>query len=85
MKTILKTILAISALFVTVPGLHAQIAPDVYTEDPDHPGFVYSKQPEGPNSKGEYTIYLKSFMTGSVSESVTRIPSEIVLVLDVSG
>lgn len=85
MKNIFKSILAVAALFVSIPGLHAQIAPDVYKEDPNHPGFVYSKEVEGPNSKGEYTIYLKSFMTGTITESEKRIPSEIILVLDVSG
>lgn len=85
MKNIFKSILAFAALLVSVPILHAQIAPDVYKEDPAHPGFVYSKEVEGPNSKGEYTIYLKSFMTGTITESEKRIPSEIVLVLDVSG
>ncbi len=85
MKNIFKSILAFAALLVSVPSLHAQIAPDVYKEDPNHPGFVYSKQPEGPNNKGEYTIYLKSFMKGTISESEKRIPSEIILVLDVSG
>lgn len=85
MKNIFKSILAFAALLVSVPSLHAQIAPDVYKEDPAHPGFVYSKEVEGPNNKGEYTIYLKSFMTGTVSESEKRIPSEIILVLDVSG
>ncbi len=85
MKNIFKSILAFAALLVSVPSLHAQIAPDVYKEDPNHPGFVYSKEVEGPNSKGEYTIYLKSFMTGTITESEKRIPSEIILVLDVSG
>lgn len=85
MKNIIKSFLALIVLFVSAPGLFGQIAPDVYKEDPDHPGFVYSKEVEGPNNKGEYTIYLKSFMTGTVSESVKRIPSEIILVLDVSG
>ena len=85
MKNIIKSFLALIVLFVSAPGLFGQIAPDVYKEDPDHPGFVYSKEVEGPNNKGEYTIYLKSFMTGTVSESEKRIPSEIILVLDVSG
>jgi len=48
-------------------------------------GLVYSKKTQGPNSAGEYTIFLKTFVTGTVSTQEQHIPSEFVLVLDVSG
>lgn len=48
-------------------------------------GLVYSKKTQGPNSAGEYTIFLKTFVTGTVSTQEQHIPSDFILVLDVSG
>lgn len=48
-------------------------------------GLVYSKKTQGPNKLGEYTIFLKTFVTGEVSTEQRHIPSDIILVLDVSG
>ena len=89
MKNIYKTILCIVSLFIPVLGVFAQeqqYVPDVYySQNEDGTGLVYSKQVQGPNAKGEYTIFLKTFVTGEVDEELIKIPSEIVLVVDVSG
>lgn len=89
MKNIFKTILCIASLIVPAYSAFAQeqqYVPDVYHyQNADGTGLVYSKEVQGPNEKGEYTIFLKSFVTGEVDEETIKIPSEIVLVLDVSG
>lgn len=92
MKSIFKTLLCLVSFLVPVTGLFAQVGeeqdvPDVYhyPDNEDGTGLVYSKIVQGPNEKGEYTIFLKSFVTGEVEESEIKVPAEIVLVLDVSG
>ena len=89
MKKIFKTILCIASLIVPAYSAFAQeqqYVPDVYHyQNADGTGLVYSKEVQGPNEKGEYTIFLKSFVTGEVEEQTVNISSEIVLVLDVSG
>ncbi len=89
MKNIFKTILCIASLIVPAYSAFAQeqqYVPDVYHyQNADGTGLVYSKEVQGPNEKGEYTIFLKSFVTGEVEEETVNISSEIVLVLDVSG
>lgn len=93
MKNIFKTLLCLVAFIVPVSGLFAQVVgeqqdvPDEYhyPDNEDGTGIVYSKIVQGPNKKGEYTIFLKSFVTGEVDEQTMAIPTEVVLVLDVSG
>ena len=85
MKNIVKRILSLVALFVPACCLFAQETQTVPDDYIDKGGLVYSKQVQGPNSKGEYTIFLKSYVTGTVTEQTTHIPSDIILVLDVSG
>ena len=92
MKSIFKTLLCLVSFLVPVTGLFAQVGeeqdvPDVYhyPDNEDGTGIVYSKIVQGPNEKGEYTIFLKSFVTGQVDEQTMAIPTEVVLVLDVSG
>ena len=94
MKKIVTTILSISALLVSVtsafaqeqqlpPNEQEQVIPDEYHDNGS--GIVYSKIAQGPNEYGEYTIYLKSYVKGTVQHSEKKIPTDIVLVLDVSG
>ncbi len=72
-----------SSLFSQTTGPRVpQTVQDVYV---DKGGLVYSKQRQGPNADGEYTIYLKTFVTGTVTQEEKHIPSDIILVLDVSG
>lgn len=93
MKNIFKTILCIASFIIPAYSVFAQeqvgeeqYVPDKYHyQNDDHTGLVYSKEVQGPNAKGEYTIFLKSFVTGKADEETIKIPSEIVLVLDVSG
>lgn len=92
MKSIFKTLLCLVSFIVPAFGLFAQVGeeqevPDVYhyPDNEDGTGLVYSKIVQGPNTKGEYTIFLKSFVTGEVDEQTMAIPTEVVLVLDVSG
>ena len=90
MKNIFKTLLFLVSFIVPVSGILAQEQQDVpdnyhYPDNEDGTGLVYSKIVQGPNEKGEYTIFLKSFVTGTVEEETVDITSEIVLVLDVSG
>lgn len=89
MKNIFKTILCIASFIVSAYSVLAQeqqYVPDVYHyQNADGTGLVYSKEVQGPNEKGEYTIFLKSFVTGEVEEQTVNISSQIVLVLDVSG
>ena len=93
MKNIFKTILCIASFIIPAYSVFAQeqvgeeqYVPDKYHyQNDDHTGLVYSKEVQGPNAKGEYTIFLKSFVTGKADEEMIKIRSEIVLVLDVSG
>jgi len=85
MKTIFKTILSVFALLASATMLVAQEKQTVPDKFINKDGLVYSKQVQGPNDKGEYSIFLKSFITGTVTEETIHIPSDIILVLDVSG
>ena len=85
MKTISKTLLSVLAFVASGSMLFAQETQTVPDNYIDKGGLVYSKQVQGPNDKGEYTIFLKSYVTGTVTAETTSIPSDIVLVLDVSG
>ncbi len=86
MKNIVKAVLPVVVFLLSASSLFAQREPqtvqDVYV---DKGGLVYSKQRQGPNADGEYTIYLKTFVTGNVSSQEQHIPSEFILVLDMSG
>lgn len=86
MKNIVKAVLPVVVFLLSASSLFAQREPqtvqDVYV---DKGGLVYSKQRQGPNADGEYTIYLKTFVTGTVTTEQVSIPSDIILVLDVSG
>jgi len=77
MKKIYSLILAAIALFTIQFVTNAQ----PYTEK-DH--IAYSKYPTGPVN-GIYTIHLDTFVTGEKTVSKSSLPSDVVLVLDVSG
>lgn len=77
MKKIYSLILAAIALFTIQFVTNAQ----PYTEI-NH--IAYSKYPTGPVN-GIYTIHLDTFVTGEKTVSKSSLPSDVVLVLDVSG
>lgn len=82
MKKIYYILLATFALFAFVPVAKALDDDPPYTELPNH--IAYSKYPTGPVN-GVYTIHLNTFVTGEKTVTVSSLPSDIVLVLDVSG
>ena len=69
------------AFFVFAPAgtIHAQ------KETKYDKGMGYSKNINGPDDKGVYTIELEAFTTGEIKVEKKSIPADIVLVLDVSG
>ena len=71
MKNIHAYIIAAAAFFAFTPGLHAQVVTD--------------KKVSGPNSNGQYTLTLESYVTGRVDEQETEKATDFVLALDLSG
>ena len=53
-------------------------------EDPD-PGARLHKEVLGQNSDGSYTLRLESYATGETEVEMTDVPSDIVLILDLSS
>lgn len=83
MKTIYKSFIAFAASLLLVPVAHAQRdIPYV-----DKGGFGYNKYVvnDNPNNKGEYTLRIETFVTGTVEQKEVAVPSDIILVLDASG
>lgn len=81
MKKIYYILLATFGLFAFVPVVNALDDDPPYKEK-NH--IAYSKYPTGPED-GIYTIHLDTFVTGEVTVSTTKLPADVVLVLDVSG
>ena len=81
MKKIYYILLAAFALFAFVPLAYALDDDPPYTEK-NH--IAYSKYPTGPVN-GIYTIHLNTFVTGEKTVTVSSLPADVVLVLDVSG
>ena len=59
--------------------------PEVYNDYKTQGGVATGKSVSGPDSDNNYTITLETFATGESSSTTKRIPSDIILVLDVSG
>lgn len=56
--------------------------------DPDHPtatGVNVQKNVTGPDSNNDYTVTLETFAEGTTAVSYSSVPSDIILVLDVSS
>lgn len=92
MKNTFQAVLSVVLFLIPAFSLFSQTVetgprvPQTVADDyKDKGGLVYSKETQGPNAAGEYTIFLKTFVTGTVSTQEAHIPSEFVLVLDVSG
>lgn len=81
MKNIYYFLLVTFALFAFVPVTNALDDDPPYKEK-NH--IAYSKYPTGPED-GIYTIHLETFVTGEKTVTVSSLPADVVLVLDVSG
>ena len=81
MKTIYKSLMALMAALLLVPGAKAQYHLDSKS------GFAFDKYvtSKNPDEHGEYTLHIETFATGEVKVEKKAIPSDIVLVLDASG
>lgn len=82
MKTIHKSLIALAASLLLVPAAVAQ--PYLVNEES---GFGFNKylKSKTPNAQGEYTIRIENFATGEVKLEKKSTPSDIILVLDMSG
>ncbi len=83
MKKIYIAILAVSATFLFAQTLSAQR--DVPYHEKGGVGYNKYTTSDKPDRNGEYTIRLETFTTGEVHVEKRSIPSDIVLVLDMSG
>ena len=83
MKTIYKSFIAFAAALLLVPVAHAQR--DIPYVDKDSFGYNKYVVNDNPNSKGEYTLRIETFLTGTVETKQVAVPSDIILVLDASG
>lgn len=86
MKNNFKVFLAWVGLMLMAPIINAQnlIVPYEGSNPDKKTGVCYNKSVTGPEN-GEYTVHLKSFVTGTVNVIQKDQPADIVLVLDVSG
>ena len=85
MKKIYKSLMALAAALLLVPSAYAQ--------DPNHEKYLKNEEKgigynkylvsNTPNADGEYTLRIENFITGNVK--ATAIPTDFVLVLDISG
>lgn len=75
--------------YMTVLAAAAMLAAPVVAnaQEEEKPDVVMSKTVSGPDANGIYNLTLESYVTGKAIKIVeeTRIPLEVVLVLDVSG
>ena len=78
-----KALLAGAATLMFVPTLSAQR--DVPYHEKGGVGYNKYVTSDKPDGEGEYTIHLETFTTGEVQVKKKSIPSDIVLVLDMSG
>lgn len=92
MKKIYTTLSVAVSLFAFVLGANAQtIDPNIIFPDESKPytlddsNIAYKKQISKPNDDGVYYIKLEAFVTGREVHKKLSLPSDIVLVLDVSG
>ena len=84
MKTIYKSFIAFAAALLLIPAAKAQTPQ--YLVDKDS-GFGFNKylKSETPDAQGRYTLRIENFATGEVTVEKTSKPSDIILVLDMSG
>lgn len=82
MKKIYSIILVAIALFAIQSIAKAQRPTNPPYTEKNH--IAYSKYPTGPVN-GIYTIHLETFVTGEKTVTVSSLPADVVLVLDVSG
>ena len=90
MKKIYKSLMALAAALVLVPAAYAQSElPVQYQHEKylfnEEKGIGYNKYlvSNTPNADGEYTLRVENFITGEVKQ--TAIPTDFILVLDISG
>ena len=83
MKNIYRTLMAFAAALLLVPTAKAQSTPPYYVDATT--GYAYNKYLTSttPNDKGEYTVHIETFATGSVKQELKT--SDIIIVLDMSG
>ena len=86
MKQIFKYILFAVALLapVTMKAQSGEEQPLIITSAKQGGGVATNKFVTGPNSSGLYTITLETFATGETTLQQVAVPSDIVLVLDLS-
>ena len=85
MKKIYKSLMVLAAAFILPTALSAQTTNhEKYEYDADK-GIGYNKYlvSDTPNENGEYTLRVENFITGEVKQ--TAVPTDFLLVLDVSG
>ncbi|MBP5538703.1 MAG: VWA domain-containing protein, partial [Bacteroidales bacterium] len=85
MKKIYKSLMALAAALVLIPAAHAQ--------DPNHEAYKFNEEKgigynkylvsNTPDADGNYTLRIENFITGNVK--ATAVPTDFILVLDVSG
>ena len=80
-----KSLLALAAALLLSPGLGAQNLPEGTYAERNGVAYRKSVSPEPDPVTGEYRISLESFVTGDVKIIHESVPSDIVLVLDVSA
>ena len=75
--------MAFAAALLLVPTAKAQSTPPYYVDATT--GYAYNKYLKSttPNDKGEYTVHIETFATGSVKQELKT--SDIIIVLDMSG
>lgn len=83
MKRIYAAILAFAAALMFVPTASAQ--KDIPYHEKGGVGYNKYIVNDKPDEKGEYLVHLETFTTGEVHVDRKSIPSDIVLVLDMSG
>lgn len=91
MKTIHKSLMALAASLLLVPAAFSQTSSQVtdagaYLVD-ETTGFGFNKylKDKTPNAQGEYMLRIENFAMGEVKVETKVVPSDIVLVLDMSG
>lgn len=85
MKKIYKSLLALAAVLALPLVLNAQTTtPPKYTINMEK-GIGFNKYllSDTPNDEGEYILHIENFVTGTVKQ--TTVPTDFVMVLDVSG
>ena len=80
MKNIYRYIVSIAALLA---GL-SSFAPAAFADGEDEINVRYDKTVDGPDANGVYTLSLEAYVTGSLTQTTSTKPADIILVLDYS-